>query len=278
MKLSGTTRIAGVIGFPIAHSLSPFLMNRWIRKAGLDAAYIALPAQPVLGITDIKALSRSGLAGLNVTLPFKPMAAAAADFQSEAVKRTGAANLLRFTPDGIHAFNTDVEGIRYAVDSAGYTLEGAKLLVLGAGGVARAVCEAGRQARADKVVIVNRTFETAEALARTDRTFAAERWEARQKLAANTDIIINATSLGLDGMSQPELNWEQIPEKTVAFDTLYTPANRPFLKQAADSAHRVIDGLPMFLGQARPSFKTLFNCPVPGDEDVLNVLRQELVE
>lgn len=276
MTISGSTKVAGVIGSPIAHSLSPLLMNRWIEAAGLDAAYIALSARASFQPDDFRALHQSGLCGLNITLPLKTLAATVADNCSESVQRTGAANLLRFEDDGISAFNSDIDGLIYAFDAAGVDLSGARVLVLGAGGVARAACEAVRLEGASKIIISNRTHETAVRLAELYPQSHALSWNDRQASAETADIIINATSLGLDGVSSPGLDWDRVRDITVVFDTIYRPACRPFTDFAKQRGLTVIDGLAMFIGQARPSFEVLFGCPAPDEIDADMLLREAL--
>ena len=146
--ISGVTRTAGVIGAPVTHSLSPLLMNSWIAAAGLDAVYVALPARAEFDTDGFRALGRSGLVGVNVTLPFKARALQAADQVSDAARLAGAANLLCFGPDGIRADNTDMDGAREALTSAGCEFRDRTVLVLGAGGVAQAICAAALRDRA----------------------------------------------------------------------------------------------------------------------------------
>jgi shikimate dehydrogenase len=274
--ITGRTRIAGVIGSPVRHSLSPLLMNSWIRAAGLDAAYIALPANPGFSAADLRALARSGLTGLNVTLPFKTLAAEIADEADAGVSFTGAANLLLFREDRISARNTDIAGINYALGQAGSGFRDARVLVLGAGGVARATLAAARDGGARTIVLANRTRQKADALAGNSPGLDVVNWADRQSAAEGADIIINATSLGMDGVTGPDINFANCRKSAIAFDTVYTPRKRPFTETAKAAGLQTIDGLAMLIGQAIPSFEALFNHAVPESVDAGHLLREAL--
>lgn len=273
--ISGRTRIAGVIGAPVSHSLSPLLMNSWIAAAGLDAAYLPFPACADFSGPGLRAISQSGLAGLNVTLPFKTLAAEIADIRTADVAATGAANLLIFSNGKIEARNTDIDGILHALSRAGQSFKGKSVLVLGAGGVARAACAAARQGAASKLVIANRTRARADDLAAVFDALSVN-WAERQDAAEAADIVINATSLGMDGRSSPEFDFTRCLAGMVVFDTVYTPIRRPFMETARAAGLIVIDGLSMLIGQARPSFEALYDAPVPESLDADRLLREAL--
>ncbi|WP_420430213.1 shikimate dehydrogenase family protein [Hyphobacterium sp.] len=276
--ISGVTRTAGVIGAPVTHSLSPLLMNSWIAAAGLDAVYVALPARADFDTDGFRSLGRSGLAGVNVTLPFKSRALEAADQVSEAARLVGAANLLCFGPEGIRADNTDIDGAREALKTAECEFRDRTVLVLGAGGVAQAICAAAMQDRAGRILIANRTADRASALAAKFDTAHSVDWAARTAVLAEADIVVNATSLGLDGRSSPLESWQGAREGAVAFDTVYTPAVRPFLQDARAAGLTSVDGLAMLIGQARPSFRQLFDQAAPEEIDADTLLRKALTD
>jgi shikimate dehydrogenase len=276
--ISGRTRIAGVIGSPVTHSLSPLLMNRWIEAAGLDAAYIALPADDNLDAKAFRGLAKSGLAGLNVTLPFKRVALDAADHVSEDAKAVGAANLLLFRNGTLQADNTDMAGARDALRLAGAAFTDRTVLVLGAGGVAQAICAAAQSDRANRILLANRTAQRASELAARFDLAETLAWEDRETALAEADIIVNATSLGLDGVSTPLSYWDNARPDAVVFDTVYTPAKRPFAQSAEAAGLKLIYGLAMLIGQARPSFRALYDCEVPDSVDAEALLREALAD
>lgn len=273
--ITGRTRIAGVIGAPVSHSLSPILMNSWIEAAGIDAAYLPFAASPDLSADNLHAMRKAGIAGLNVTLPFKTLAAECADQRAEAVVRTGAANLLLFGERGIEARNTDVDGIFYALARAGQTFKRKTVLVLGAGGVARSVCAAAQTGDAAYILVTNRTRQKADELANTFNGESLD-WGNYRSAVRSADIIVNATSLGMDGKSAPDIDWTGCKSGSVAFDTIYTPARRPFMEGAKTAGLATIDGLSMLIGQARPSFEALFGVPVPETIDAGALLGKAL--
>ena len=165
--ISGAAMVAGVVGAPVSHSLSPLIHTAWIQAAGLDAAYVPF-APPADGFEVlIDGLRRSGLRGLNVTLPFKARALALADRTDSAARAAGAANLLLIAPDGsVEACNTDGIGLlaAFAQQAPGWRPEAAPVVVLGAGGAARGAAAALRAAGA-QVRLVNRTLARAQAVA-----------------------------------------------------------------------------------------------------------------
>jgi shikimate dehydrogenase len=274
--ISARTRIAGVIGSPIAHSLSPLLMNSWIEAANIDAAYIAFPADANIAANDFRSIAQCGLVGLNVTLPFKEVAAASADTLTESARLVGAANLLRFESGHIHGDNTDIAGINYALGLAGWKFNGKSVLVLGAGGAARAACTAANLGLARKIIVSNRTRSRAEALKQNHDVVSVCDWDDRNQAAAQADLIINATSLGQDGKSDPGIDWSVCTSEAAAFDMIYSPLYRPFEAGARNADLRYIDGLSMLIGQAIPAFDFLFGVAVPTRVDADALLRKAL--
>src|SRR3954466_6758315 len=182
------TALAGVLGYPVAHSRSPAMHNAAFAALGLDWHYVKLPVPPELFEETVRALPGSGYRGANVTIPHKLAALALADSATEAARKIGAANTLTFGADGIEADNTDAGGF---LDALGESPAGRRALVLGAGGAARAVVWALAQAGAAEVLLWNRTRERAEALAAELGARAVERPEP-------ADLVVNTTSVGLD--------------------------------------------------------------------------------
>lgn len=169
MTLTGKARVAGVIGWPVAHSRSPRLHGYWLKRYGIDGAYVPLPVKPEHAREAIRALLKLGLRGANVTIPHKEAALAACDETDEAARAIGAVNTLVCTDDGrLLGRNTDafgfIENLREV--APGLALEGRRAVVLGAGGSARAVIYALAKAGAAEIAIVNRTPARAQELAR----------------------------------------------------------------------------------------------------------------
>lgn len=252
------TRIAGVAGRPIGHSLSPLIHGAWIAAAGLDARYEAFEPQDETAFADLTERVRSGeLAGLNVTAPFKEQAFGLADAVSETARRCGSANLLVRRGDTLWADSTDGRGLLAALSEQAPDLKlvGAPVVVLGAGGAARAASAALIEAGA-AVTVVNRSRDRAEDLA-ADLGATVGGVDA----VRHARLIVNALSV------QPELDMAALRPDAVLMDMSYRPLVTPFL--AAGQAHGLttVDGLAMLIGQARPSFEAIFGV-APPDVDV----------
>lgn len=270
--ISGSTRVAGVIGRPVSHSLSPLIHNAWLAAADVDAVYVALsPAQDHL--TALFDGCRGGVvAGFNVTLPFKEAALAAADAASGRARRAGAANLVVFGDDGsIAADNTDGAGLlaAFAVQAPRLAIDGRIVVVLGGGGAARGAAAALLGAGASSVRLVNRTRARAERIRQAlGAGIEVFDWTAAANALDGAEVLINTTSLGLEGGEALSLDLAGLAADAVVMDMVYRPLRTPLLEAAAAAGHVTVDGLEMLIGQARPSFEALFGCPVPAAVDV----------
>jgi len=270
--ISGKTVVAGVVGRPVAHSLSPILHNAWLKAAGIDGVYVAF-APDAHGFERLAAGFRGGaIRGLNVTLPFKEAALRVADQVSEAAERAAAANVLLFEPDGrILADNTDGLGLlrAFAVQAPRWDAGAGPVTVLGAGGAARGAAAALVMAGAPKVFVVNRTLEKAEAIARAlgPRVSPLPLAHAAGALREAT-AVINATSAGLSDDGMLDVPLETTRETTVVMDMVYKPLETPFLARARELGRPTVDGLEMLIRQAEPSFDAFFGEYPPAEVDV----------
>lgn len=267
------TRWAAVAGWPVDHSLSPRLHGAWLEAAGVKGRYDRLPA-PEDGAKKVlkTALADPDCAGLNVTLPHKGLALRLADRKTDAAKSIGAANLL-YRDDGKWvADNTDAEGFLYGLrrQASEFQPERAAALVLGAGGAARAAVYALTRAGA-RVSIANRTEKKARRLAKDFKAGVAA-WPPDVREA---DLLVNATSIGLDGASAPPVDFSASRNALIVYDLVYRPLETPLLKTAKSSGRRSVDGLDMLIGQARPSFKAFFGV-TPPDLDARQILLEAM--
>lgn len=267
--ITGAAMVAGIIGRPVTHSLSPVLHNAWIEAAGLNAVYA--PFAPTAdGFRDLVDGLRGGVVrGVNVTIPFKEEALAAADEASDRARLAGAANLLLFRADGtIFADNTDGLGMLGAlgVQAPGFDPKAGPAVILGAGGAARGAAAALFLAGAPEIRIVNRTRDRAEALTRdlgpTVKAVVAD------DALAGANLIVNATSLGLGGGPGPDIDLAAAPKTVVVLDMVYKPLRTEFLRRAAGCGLRTVDGLEMLIRQAVPSFEAFYGQPPPANVDV----------
>jgi len=252
VSIDGHTKVTGIIGWPVEHSLSPAMHNAAYEALGLNWVYVAFPVAPD-GVGDaLRGLAAAGCAGLNVTIPHKQAVIPYCSATSDAVEAIGAANTL--IPDGDGGFradNTDAAGFLRALDAvAGLDLSGAQALVIGAGGAARAVAWSLRS-RGARLLVSNRTNEKAAALGPTVPFAAATLDEA----CASVDLVVNCTSLGLEGDAVPaELPVDGLRRGQVVADIVYRPGGTPWLAAAADRGAVAVDGLGMLLHQGADAF------------------------
>ena len=272
MRISGTTTVAGVVGAPVRHSLSPLIHNAWIEAAGVDGVYVVLAPTAEHFPKLLDGLRGGALRGLNVTLPFKEAALAAADRASERARRAGAANLLVFESDGtISADNTDGEGLLWAFSEQAPNLDitARPVVVLGAGGAARGAVAALLDAGAPEVRIVNRTLARAEAIAEAvGGPVTVHEWGGLREAMTASSVVINATSLGLAGKDPLAVSFDGLQAGAVVMDMVYRPLRTAFLARAASEGFTTVDGLAMLIGQAAPSFKAFFGQTPPTSVDV----------
>jgi len=253
---------AGVAGWPIAHSLSPVIHNAWIRAAGLDAAYTAFgPESDDQFRERVGEVRRGALRGLNVTAPYKEIALALADEASDTARACGSANLLWQDKGVLHADSTDGYGLTAALaeQAPGLSMTGRIATVLGAGGAARAAVHALGQVFAE-VRIINRTTARAEALIAAVQPHSPAQLTFSDAVS-DAALIVNALSV------PPEVDMTALAPDAVLIDMTYRPLMTGFLRAGSERGHTVVDGLAMLIGQARPSFETLFGV-TPPDVDV----------
>jgi len=246
------TRFAGVIGWPVDHSLSPSMHNAAFRALELDWAYLAFPIHPDDVDRAVRGLFRAGCAGLNVTIPHKQSVLACCDEVTPAVQAIGAANtLVPIAGGGIRGDNTDAEGFLRALDEAApLHLDGADVLMVGAGGAARAIAFALR-GRGARLKVANRTAERAAELGEPVEFSRA----AVERAAQDAVLVVNATSLGMGSEDvPPELPIDSLGPGTVAYDIVYRREPTPWLAAAAARGARTVDGLGMLLHQGAAAF------------------------
>ncbi|THD63748.1 shikimate dehydrogenase [Phenylobacterium sp.] len=268
--ISGATRVAGVAGRPVAHSLSPILHNAWLEAAGIDGVYVALEVGEDGFAAFVEGLRRTSWAGVNVTLPFKEAALTVADEAHPRAQRARAANLLVFGDGGrVRADNTDGLGLAtaFAEQAPQFDARSGPVVVLGAGGAARGAVAALQDAGCRDVRIVNRTLARAEALA-ADLGGGAAAWGDAETALQSAVAVINATSAGVaDGLTL-DAPLAATPAGCVVMDMVYMPLVTPFLALAKALGRPTVDGLAMLIGQARPSFEAFYGQPPPANLDV----------
>ncbi len=270
--------LAGVAGWPVAHSLSPVMMTAWLEASRLDGAYAAFAVAPDRFAEAIEALPALGVSGLNVTVPHKTLALEAAGAASEAARAIGAANLLVRRDGALFADNTDIVGIETAIDEAGGAEPSKPVVIVGAGGAARAAMFYVKQAGFTDVRIVNRTVESADSLARElDCPAHTLPLEAVSSALSGAGLVIQSSVMGMEARPEFAPDLSGLDEDALVFDMVYAPLVTALLGAARDAGLRTADGLSMLIGQARPSFEAFFGAPAP-DIDMRAVLLQALGE
>jgi shikimate dehydrogenase len=240
------TSLAGVLGWPVAHSRSPAMHNAAFRELGLDWRYGKLPVPPALFEETARALPGSGYRGANVTIPHKEAALDIAEDASDAAREIGAANTLTFADRAVRADNTDAGGL---LDALGEPPARMRALVLGAGGSAAAAVWALGQAGASEVAIWNRTPERARELAERLGASFAER-------PGPCDLLVNATSVGLRPQdSLDELPLAGLEPPPLVVDLVYGEHAPPVSAWAETGGARVVDGLEVLVHQGARSFE-----------------------
>jgi shikimate dehydrogenase len=258
-----STKLAGVIGWPIAHSLSPRLHGFWLREHGIDGAYIPLPTPREDFAQIINSLRKLGFAGVSVTVPHKESAFALSHDLDDAAQIAGAVNLLVFKGNRIEGRNTDAAGLAASLVEQLGKLDGKDVVLLGAGGAARACVLALSNLGARKISIVNRNIARAEALARAlegkvSAQLVPTMFANWGKIAGDAALLVNATSAGMSGAPPLDLSLEPLPKSAAVCDIVYNPLETALLKQARARGHRVVDGLGMLMHQAVPAFAAFY--------------------
>ena len=262
---------AGVMGWPVAHSLSPRLHGFWLKQYEIPGTYSALPVKPEQLREELKLLADKGFCGVNLTVPHKETAMGFVDEVEALAQRIGAINTIVVQKDGsLFGRNTDAYGFTQNLLTAGFKPATQSATLVGAGGAARAGLAALLDMGFSDIRIVNRTRDKAEKLAgefAPDKIRAFD-WNDPRALEGS-DLLVNATSLGLKGQPPLQIALDALPRGAWVTDMVYAPLQTDLLQRAAQRGHKTVDGLGMLLHQARPAFAAFFG----KDPDVTEALR-----
>ncbi|HYJ43195.1 MAG TPA: shikimate dehydrogenase [Xanthobacteraceae bacterium] len=251
-----TVRAACVIGWPVAHSRSPLIHGYWIKQHGLAADYRREALKPEEVADFFAGLSARGYVGCNVTLPHKEAALAASEPDDRA-RAIGAANTLWLVGGRLLSTNTDVEGFTNNLDAAvpDWDRGQKEVVVLGAGGSARAVVYGLIERGFARIHVVNRTFDRAQALReRFGAAVQPANWSALPQLLARAGLLVNTTLLGMAGQARLEIELASLPAEAVVADLVYAPLETELLAAARRRGLATADGLGMLLHQAVRGF------------------------
>ena len=255
--------LAGVIGWPVTHSLSPVLHGHWLAEYGIDGAMVPLAARVEDFSAVIDGARRAGFRGVNVTVPHKQAAFALAHQVDGPALAAGAANLLVFHQDGILGRNTDALGLADSLRESIGVLDGENVVLLGAGGAARGAILSLEMLGARHIHLLNRDPTRAKTLAASLskqvraplEPGALSDW---RKVAGDAALVVNSTSAGMGTNPPLDLDLSLLPATAAVCDIVYNPLETKLLKEARARGLKTVDGLGMLMHQAAPSFEAFF--------------------
>ena len=257
-----------VIGNPISHSLSPKLHNYWLKKNNINGTY----DKEKLNSNDLEKLilrvKTNEIYGINVTVPFKKEIISYLDELSLEAENTQSVNTIYLHDNKVKGHNTDVDGFKLSLTNIKFDVKGKKILILGAGGVVPSIIFSLKKMKALKIIISNRTKAKAEGLKDIFNDLSIVDWGE----VPNFDMVINATSLGLDNKDQINLDFSKVEKGKLYYDVIYNPKETNFLKKAKGMGNRIENGKKMFIYQAAASFKIWHKIYPNIDEEVDKIL------
>jgi shikimate dehydrogenase len=270
--LTGRAKLAGVMGWPVGHSLSPRLHGHWLRRHQIDGAYVPLAVTVDRLKQALQALPALGFRGCNLTIPHKEAALALVDRATPLARRIGAVNTVVVEPEGLLlGDNTDGVGFMASLASGcpAWHADAGPAVLLGAGGAARAIAVALLDAGVPELRLLNRTPDRAGELAgHLDGPIRVMSWGERGPALEGAALLVNTTSLGMAGQPPLVLSLDALPRSAVVTEVVYTPLITALLAVARARGHPVVDGLGMLLHQARPGFRAWFGIDPEVDDEL----------
>ena len=240
-----------VIGNPIEHSLSPKLHNHWIKNNNINAIY----EKQKLNEDDIESVilkvREKKIQGINVTVPFKKIVIPFLDQLSSEAENTQSVNTIYLDNNKVFGHNTDISGFELSIKYLGFNIKNKKVLILGAGGVVPSIIFALNKMQASEITIANRTKENAEKLKDLFDYIKTVDWGHIPEF----DLIINATSLGLNENDEINLDFSKVGQNKLFYDVIYNPHETNFLKIGKKLGNKIENGKSMFIYQASAAFK-----------------------
>jgi len=261
-QINGTTRILGIIGYPVRHSLSPVMQNTALRACGLNYIYVPFEVAPEELERAVSGLRALNVAGFNVTIPHKTRIMPYLDELDSSADSAGAVNTVKNVSGRLVGYNTDGDGLVRSIDNQlACNVRGASIAVVGAGGAARGAIAALCRAGARRIVIANRTHARAAELAAlmagqfpdTELCVTAG-FQELEACLADIDLLINTTSLGMNRDTQPCLRLTGLSRNAKVYDMVYAPPMTPLLQEAVGLGIQGVNGLGMLAAQGELAF------------------------
>ena len=257
-----------VIGNPIEHSLSPKLHNYWIKKNNLKASY----DKKLLVQNEIQQLilevREEKIHGLNITVPFKKAVIPFLDILSDEAKNSQSVNTIYKNKDKIIGDNTDIDGFKIGLEKTNQIIKNKEVLILGAGGVVPSIIIALKKMQVSKICLSNRTELKAMEIKKLFPEIEIIEWSK----VSNFDIIVNATSIGLNNKDEINIDYKNISQNKFFYDVIYNPRETNFLKKAKEFGAQTENGKMMFIYQAQKAFFIWHNILPVVDNETLNLL------
>lgn len=260
MGIDGKTKVYGIFGWPLGHTLSPALHNAAFESMGINACYVPLPVEPDDLEKAVEGIRVTGVGGVNVTVPHKTEILRYLDEVKDSAARLKAANVIVNRDGVLLGYNTDAEGFRMSLEHAGIDAADQEVVILGAGGAARAVVRAFQKSGAASIAIFNRTREKAEQLAEefSGQGAPVDVWDFDDPevdtLFENCMILVNTTSLGLRDSDPMPLEGKYLKQKHVLIDLIYKPRETRFLAAGKELGALTVNGYGMLVFQAMEAF------------------------
>lgn len=263
--MSASTKVYGIFGHPVGHSLSPVMHNSAFEALHLDCVYVAFDIQPWDLESAARAIKSLGIAGVNITIPHKESMTFFLDKISHEATLTGAVNTVKNENGRLIGYNTDVGGFLRAIkEDLGLHPRELKVALLGAGGASRAVLAALCMNEASRIYVMNRTYDKAKRLVtefkKSFKDFSIEAVSLEDKAGVEnafgiSDLLVNATSAGMEGADGIEIPLESLSKDSMVYDIVYKPRETELVKKAKELGHRASGGLSMLLFQGAESFE-----------------------
>jgi shikimate dehydrogenase len=287
MPITGTTKLLGVIGHPVTHSLSPLMHNAALAQMGLDYVYVALPIAPDQLAEAVTGLAAIGVVGFNITIPYKQTIIPFLSEISDLARAVGAVNTVWQTPTGWHGTNTDVAGFVAPLQALGRDWSQATVVCLGNGGAARAVVAGAHQLGCRQIQVFGRdpeklahfdqSWQSSPIGQQLSQNLSVHPWEDLAPAIAGADLIVNTTPIGMHPqIAASPLSPDEtaaIRSGTIAYDLIYVPRPTQFLQQAQQQGAIPIDGLEMLVQQGAASLQIWTQAAIP-----IGIMRQTLAQ
>jgi shikimate dehydrogenase len=254
--------IAGLLGWPVAHSRSPVIHNHWLAQYGIPGRYVLFAVPPSMLESAVRGISVLGIRGCNVTTPHKQAIFPLLDRVDDLARRIGAVNTVVVEKDGtLTGFNNDGNGFIQSLRDADpdWRPDSGPILVLGAGGASRAVVASLAAQGAREIRVTNRTLDKAQEIAdAVGSVVKVVPWEQREDALDGVAMLANATSLGSAGKPPLDISLDRLSKDALVGDLIYVPPETPLLAAARMRGNKTVNGLGLLLNQARPAFNAWF--------------------